>query len=216
MIVTSPPSPLECHLHEGRSLVCFAHCCNQQCPEQRLAQSRGSINRCGMMGRKKALVGRKKALVSYATFCGYVYSPRAGSSPFGHLSDGLWEPSLKPPQNRSWMIWVLAGVGGDPGQSPEKKKKTKKGILGSRWRLGFREQSTGDLCRKMYGEARSWEGPGSPSCPASCFPRFRTNSGIPTLPLPPASEETDVAISNTTRNAFYLFTKAQHPGPALS
>ena len=130
------------------------------------------------MGRKKALVGRKKALVSYATFCGYVYSPRAGSSPFGHLSDGLWEPSLKPPQNRSWMIWVLAGVGGDPGQSPEKKKMTKKGILGSRWRLGFREQSTGDLCRKMYGEARSWEGPGSPSCPASCFPAHTCASPI--------------------------------------
>ena len=183
MIVTSPPSPLECHLHEGRSLVCFAHCCNQQCPEPRLAQSRGSINMCGLMGRKKALVGRKKALVSYATFCGMCVSPRAGSSLFGHLSDGLWEPSLKPPQNRSWMIWVLVRVGGHPGQSP-KKKKTKKRILGSRWRLGFREQSTGDLCRKMYGEARSWEGPGSPSCSASCFPRFRTNSVSPPSPYP--------------------------------
>ena len=81
---------------------------------------------CGMMGRKKALVGRKKALVSYATFCGMCVSPRAGSSLFGHLSDGLWEPSLKPPQNRSWMIWVLARVGGHPGQSPKKKEDEEK------------------------------------------------------------------------------------------
>lgn len=75
LIVTSPLSPLECHLHEGRSLVCFAHCCNQQYTKQRLAQSRSSINMWGMMGRKETLV-------SYATFCGYVHFPQSRDQSF--------------------------------------------------------------------------------------------------------------------------------------
>lgn len=78
LIVTSPLSPPEWHLHEGRSLVCFAHCCHQQCPEQRLAQSRSSINMWGVMGRKETPV-------SYATFCGYVHFPQS-------RDQSLWSP----------------------------------------------------------------------------------------------------------------------------
>lgn len=70
---------------------------------------------CGMMGRKETLV-------SYATFCGYVHFPQSRDQSF--WSPPQWALGAEfenHHKNRSWMICVLAGVGGDPGQSPEEK-----------------------------------------------------------------------------------------------
>lgn len=162
------PSQLENQSPEGGGLVCFT----QLCPSQAWTVPGTKY----MLNTYLWASGIKK-LVSYAT-CTCAF-PRGGEVGVGGTSPmGSGAQSLRTTMKSVMAdMWSSKAGGVSQDRAPGRLWK---GNLGSRWRLGLGDQSTGGLCRRMYGRACHGRNPGPLPAP---FPSLGTVVDPP-LPLP--------------------------------